>query len=199
VAILANRYRLVLFLVAECARKVLMLDLAGIEHGQDTTVTGAAVFRRRGVSIGDDFRHMRLVTLFAVSNDHFSRMRFVALGALRDLAVNVMAVRTILCGMFALELLELFVLFCVAGKTCVGNFTGKGDVQRRMRVPMTAKTAFKLEMGFPHMALIALGNRLLDRRRMAGMTARTTNILVFSARGCYVSRRSGMAFHAVII
>ena len=125
---------------------------------------------------------MRLVTFFAISNDHLSRVRFVTLRTLRDLAVDIMAIGTILGRMFAFKLLELFVLLCVAGKTCIGNFAREGDVQRRMRVFMTAETALKFEMGLPHMALIALGNDLLDRRRMAGMTTRTTNVLVFSAR-----------------
>ena len=107
----------------------------------------------------------------------------MTLGALRDFTVNVMAGGTILRRMFALELLKLIILFRVAGKTCGGNFAGERDVQRRMRILVTAETALELKMGFTHVALIALRNRLLDRRRMADMTARATNILVFSAPG----------------
>ena len=68
---------------------------------------------------------MRLVAFFAVSNDHFSRMRFMALGALRYLAVNIMTVGTVERGMLALELFKLIVLLRMAGKTCIRNLARK--------------------------------------------------------------------------
>jgi hypothetical protein len=74
-------------------------------------------------------------------------------------------------GMLALELLELIVLLRMAGETGICDFTGKGDVQWRMWVLVTAETTLKLEMGLPHMALIALRYGFLNRRRMADMTA----------------------------
>ena len=109
-------------------------------------------------------------------------MRFVALSALRDLAVDGVTEGAVKGGMFALIVPELNNLLGVAGDTGICYFARKRNVQGRMRVFVTAETALKFEMGLPHMALIALGNDLLDRRRMAGMTTRTTNVLVFSAR-----------------
>ena len=50
---------------------------------------------------------MRLVAFFTVGDDHFSRVRFVALGALRDLAVDAVTGGTVKGGMFALEFFEL--------------------------------------------------------------------------------------------
>jgi hypothetical protein len=65
------------------------------------------------------------VAFFAVGGDHFGRVRFVALGALRDLAVNVMTLGTVKGGMLALVFPELLDLRRMAGETSVRNVVCK--------------------------------------------------------------------------
>ena len=120
-AVLAFGHHLVLFLMAECACEVLVLGLAGAQKVKSLAVACAAVFRRGVRSIGHNRRHMRLVAFFAVNGSHFSRVRFVALGALRDLAVDVMALGAVKGGMLALEFPELLNLLRMAGETGVRN------------------------------------------------------------------------------
>jgi len=61
---------------------------------------------------------MGLVASIAFGGCHFS-VRFVALGALRDLAVDSVTGGTDKCGMLALVFLQLSILPCVAGHTGV--------------------------------------------------------------------------------
>jgi hypothetical protein len=139
------------------------------------------------------------MAFLAVGDNHFSRVRFMALSALRDLAVNIVTGGTVKGRMLALELFELIVLLRMAGETRIRDLTCKCYIQRRMRVLVTGKTALELVMGLPHMALIALRDRLFDRRRMTHMTACTPDILVFPTRGCYISRGRRMTFCTVIV
>ena len=68
-----------------------------------------------------------------------------------------------------------------------------------MRVPVAGEAALKSEVGLPRaqMALTALRNGFLYRRRMAGVTAYTGDGPVFPSGSCYVSRRTGMTFNTV--
>jgi hypothetical protein len=63
------------------------------------------------------------MTFFAVSDSHFIRVGFVALGALRDLAMDAVAGGTGKTRMLALVVPELSNLPGVAGETDV--FAGK--------------------------------------------------------------------------
>jgi len=112
----------------------------------------------------------------------------VTLGALRDLAVDAVAEGTVKGSMFALIVPELGNLLRVAGDTGISHFTCKRNVQRSMRVFVTAQTSFKFEVGLSHMAVAALWNRFLDFRRMSDMTAYTPYILVLPSGLCNVSR-----------
>ena len=64
---------------------------------------------------------MRLVAFSAVGGDHFSRVRLVTLGALRDLAVDIVAFGAVKGSMLALEFPELLNLRRMAGETSVRN------------------------------------------------------------------------------
>lgn len=188
-----------LFLMAEGTCQVLVLGLTGAEHVQYAAVTCAAVLRRCIVGIRNNLRHVRLVAFLAIGDDHFSRVRFMALGALRDLAVDIVTGGTVKGRMLALELFELIVLLRMAGETRVRDLARECYIQRRVRVLVTTETALELVMGLPHMALIALRDRLFDRWRMTLMTACTTDILVLSTRGCNISRGCCMTFRTVIV
>ncbi len=77
---------------------------------------------------------MCLVAFFAVGGSHFSRVRLVALGALRDLSMDGVASRAGKNAMFALIVLELNNLLWVAGDTGICYFARKRKVQRHMGV-----------------------------------------------------------------
>ena len=108
-------------------------------------------------------------------------MRFVTLGALRDLAVDRVTERTVKRSMFALIFPELRNLLRMAGGTGVSYFALEGNVQRLMRVLVTAQAALKLEVRLSHMALAAERNGFLDLRRMSDMTACAPDVLVLSS------------------
>ena len=65
------------------------------------------------------------MAFFAVGDNHFSRVRFVALGALRDLPVDAVTGRTIKRRMLALVLPELGDLLRVTGQTGIRNISPK--------------------------------------------------------------------------
>jgi hypothetical protein len=68
---------------------------------------------------------MRLVAFFAVRGNHFSRVRFVALGALGHLAMHVMTAGTVKGGMLALVFFELLDLRSMARETGIGDIIRK--------------------------------------------------------------------------
>ena len=129
----------------------------------------------------------------AIGGNHFGRVRFVALSALRDLAVNTVTEGAVKGAMLALVVFELSYLPGVAGGTRIRYFARKRDIQRRMRILVTAEAALKFEVGLSHMTVAALWNGFLDRRLMADMTARTPDVLMFSSGGRYIRRRNFMA------
>ena len=142
---------------------------------------------------------MCLVAFFAVGDNHFSRVRFVALGALRDLAVDTVTEGAVKGAMLALIVPELGNLLCVTGDAHICYFACKRNFQRSMRVLVTVQASLNLEVGLPHMALAALGDGFFDFRRMSDMTACTPNILVLSSCCCKVSRRSIVTLQTVFV
>ena len=71
---------------------------------------------------------MGLVAFFTVSDNHVSRMRFVALGTLRDLAVDAVTGGTVKQRMLALVVSELSNLLSVAGQTGIRDIARKCDI-----------------------------------------------------------------------
>lgn len=142
---------------------------------------------------------MGLVALFTLRGRHVSSMRFVALGTLRDLAVDVVTGGTVKQCMLALIVSELNNLLSVAGQTSVSDIAREYDIFRRVRVLVTGETAFEFEMGLAHMAVVALWYGFLYCRRMTVVTAYAPYVLVFPPGGFYVGRRSGMTLNTVFI
>ena len=101
--------------------------------------------------------------------------------------------------MLALNVPELIDLLRVAGETGFRDIPGKGNVQRSVRILMTTEASLEFVVRLSHVAVVAMGNGLLHGRRMTDMTAHASHLLVFSAGGGQVRRRSGMAFNAVIV
>ncbi len=91
VAVLALRHHLMFFLVTGYAEKGLMFCLAGNNHFVSFCVTGSALFGWSICSINNNFRHVSLVALLAVAGTLIGRVRLVALSALWNLAVNIVA------------------------------------------------------------------------------------------------------------
>jgi hypothetical protein len=68
-----------------------------------------------------------------------------------------------------------------------------------VRVFVTAEAPLEFEVRLAHMTVGALRDGFLDGRRMTGMTACAPDVLMF-ASGCgYISRRSSMTFHTVVV
>lgn len=78
-------------LVAVNAGQRLVLGLAGAQQFHGLLVAGAAILVGNVLAVGYVLRLVRLVAFFAVILRLFGEVRFVALGASRNLAVNVVA------------------------------------------------------------------------------------------------------------
>jgi len=90
VAILAFRHHLVLLLVTGYAQECLVLGFAGNEQAVCFCVTGSTLLGWGVGCIGDGFWHVSLMALLAVARALVRCVGFMALGTLRNLAVNIM-------------------------------------------------------------------------------------------------------------
>lgn len=198
VAILTLRHHLVFFLVTGYAEKRFVLGFAGNEQAECFTVTGSALLGRCVGCIGDSFRHMGFVTFLAVSGYLLSRVWLVALGALGNFPMDVVAEGTGEFGVFARICLELGNLRGVAGKARIGNIATEDYLFGLVRVFVTIGTVADFVVGLVFVALTAKRDDLPVCRRVTIVAILTGYLsLVGTAFGCDVSRSLYMAFGAV--
>ena len=101
VTALALGHHLVFCLMTGYATQVLVFEGAGRKQIVSFPVAAGAVLGRCFVIIDDVFRHVCLVTLFAVGISLFCCVCFVTLSAIRNPSVSVMALAAEECRMFA--------------------------------------------------------------------------------------------------
>lgn len=143
---------------------------------------------------------MGLMTVFAVVSGHVTGVGLVTLGTLRNLAMYIMAERTIQRGMLAPVFPELLDLGAVAGETGVGYVAAKGNVLGSMRVLVARETSRKLVVRLVGMAHAALGDRPFDRGGVPDVAIQAGYAcFVGSACRCDVCGRLGVALDAVRI
>ena len=131
----------------------------------------AAIFGLNTVSVRYHLRHVCLMAIPAIGGGHFSRVRFVALGALRNFAVCTVTHETAQGRMFTLILPQLGKLLSVTAETRLREVRREGDFKRGVSVLVTVGTTFQLEMRFSLVALAALWNVILDFGRVSSVTA----------------------------
>ena len=132
---------------------------------------------------------MCFVAFLAVAGDLLSGVRLVALGTLRNLAMNVVAERAVELGMLARISPELCYLRRVAGKTWIGYVATEDDLFRLMRIPVALETAAKFIVGFALVTLAAEWNDFPVCRRVTIVAILTGHLcFVGSTFGCNVSR-----------
>lgn len=152
------------------------------------------------ILVSDSFRHMSLMTLFAVAGYHLGGMRLVALGASRDFAVRIMTAAAEELAMLAWSLFELFDLFLMTGQARCGHIFPVGNDLGSMRIAVTLITVRQFEMGAAGVALAADGNNFANSRGVAVMAVLTTDLgFVCQTLGVDVRRRLAVAFDAVVI
>lgn len=196
VAVLARRHHPVLLLMTECAFEGPVFGTAGTEEAGSLLVAQSAVFGGDVRSIGNRLRHMWVVAFVTAGGDFF-RMGIVALGALRDHAVDTVAGGTSEAAVLADVVPELPGLQNMTVET---SPVVERNFQWRMRVPVTPKTVLKFKMTSPglKMTFIALLDRFLHFGRMTQVTAHTGDVSVFGPFRRYIIHRARMAFHAVL-
>jgi len=141
---------------------------------------------------------MGLVAFFAIGSNDISRVRLVALGTWRNLAVHIVAEGAVQFAVLARELLQLFDLLGMAGETWISNIAAEGDDFRGMRVAVTVQAAGKLEVRLTFVAHAALWNRLLNSWWVTLMAILAADFrFVGFTVGLNVCRWLGMAFYAV--
>jgi len=138
---LALGYHLVFGLVAGHAAQFLVLEFAGRQQVISLLVTGGAVLGWCFLVISDVLRHVCLVTLLAVGGGLLGEVSFMALGAFRNPAVNIVACAAEERRMFALVLAQLDDLAGMAGQAGVGDIIAEFDVTRCVGVRVAAEAA----------------------------------------------------------
>jgi len=125
-------------------------------------------------------------------------MGLMTLGAFGNLAVNLVAERTILLGMLARvigKILSRTFMACQAG---ILNIRGKMQGQRLMGVGMAAEAVFKFEMSLPFMTLRAFRDNIFTPGRMLLMAVETGYFrLMFTAVAGYGCRFILVALNTV--
>ena len=142
---------------------------------------------------------MGLMAFLAISGSLLGKMRFVALGASRNLAVSAMARTAEERGMLALVFTQFSNLTGVAGQTGVGNVAECYD-ERRMGVRMAAGASSQFVMWFSFMALAAERDDLACRGRMPVMTVLAADLRFVLTTCCSnIGRRLAVTFDTVIV
>lgn len=144
---------------------------------------------------------MCLMATLTIGCAHIDTVRLMALGALRNLAMNVVAEAAGQLGVLAGELLQLDDLRTMASEAFVGDIVGQLDVFRCMRVVMAALTVGQLVVRFVAVAHAALWNYILRYcRGMANMAILTGNIGFMRSTFCLdIGRGCNMAFDTIRI
>ncbi len=101
--------------------------------------------------------------------------------------------------MLALVFPELCDLLGVTGETRIRDIAAESNLQGRVRILVASQAGLELKVRFTHVALAALGDRLLYRWRMARMAVRTAHILMLPSGRSDVARGSCMALDTVFI
>lgn len=198
-AALAGRYRFVLVFVAGHTKHILVFGVAAGQHLNLFLVAGHAHLVRSIRSHKDSGRHMGLVAFFALCGNHISGVWFVALGAERNLAVDIVAEAACQGAVLALNLFQFDDLFRVTGEALISDVVGKFDDLRRMRVVVAAQTAGQVVMSLAGMALATGRYDLFYGRRVAGMAILAADAgFVRTAIGGNISRGCRMALHTVV-
>ncbi len=125
-------------------------------------------------------------------------MRFVAFGAIRNQAVDVMTECTGYIRVFAWVVLHFKTLVLVACQAGTGYITGNLEVEGLMRVGVAAHTIFKLIMGLSGMAHGTCRDGICSFRGMLNMAIKAGNVgLMLFAVFLYGSRFFRVAFNTV--
>lgn len=199
VAVLAVRNYFVLLLMAECARKRLVLCLARSQQVECLLVTGSAVLRWYVRGIRYHLGHVGFVAFLAISGYHSGRVRLVALQAFRSLAVCAVAERAVKRGMTAFVFLELFDLRGMTGQAWFREVVGEGNLERCMRIRMAVQTVLEFIVRFSHVTLVAFRDVIFYRRPMAGVAVDARDILVRASVGSYICRLNSVALNAIAV
>lgn len=198
VAPLALRHSLMLVLVAGYAGYILMFGITVAQQTESLAMAGTAHLVGGVGCIGNCSRHMSLVATLAVSSNHIGTVRLVALGALRNLAVDVVAETAGQFGMLAGDLLEFDDLLSMAAHALFGDIVGQFDDLGSMRIVMATQTVCQLVVRLAGMAHAALGDVVLDSRTVAAVAVLAGHrCLVFASIGSNVGRWIGMALDTV--
>ena len=198
VAILALRNHFVLGFVTAYARYVLMFSRRSGQEVVGFLVASHAIFVGKVAGVGDGYRHMRLVALFALGGGLLRVVRLMALGAGRNLAMDVVARGAEEGGVLARVSFQLLDLLGVAGEARIGDLVAEVDFQRPVRVLMAAVAVRELVMGSAGVAHAACRDIVLRGRAMAGVAVGAGHILMFCTGGGDVGGWAGMAFCAVL-
>lgn len=198
VAVLALGDHLMLVLMAGSAVLCRMFGLVLPQGVILPFVAGRAEFRIDAVGVGHDPGHMGLMALTTVLGRDVLGVGLVALGALRDLTMHVMAIGAVLGRVLAFVFAQLLDLVCMAGETGFGHGPVKGDLERCMRVFVALQAVFLLEVWLAAMAFSADWDVVLGYRTVRHMAVLAVDCgLVFGAVRRDIGRLRGVALHAV--
>jgi hypothetical protein len=182
VTIFAMGDHFVFILMTGCATDVMMFGLVGHQQVKGLLVTARTLFGIRILIIGNFQGHVRFMTTHAFWH---SPMFSVTGGAVHG-------------AVMALELIELDLLWFMAGQARRGKIFGKAEFKRGMWIGMALQTSCKLVMALTAMTFAALRDYFHDVGRMPFVTVRTCH-LGFMGPAFFgnILRRFGMTFDTI--
>ncbi len=200
VAALALWYHLMLCLVTGYAAQVLVLESTGREKLIGCLMASGTVLGRCLVAVRHCQRHMGLVALLAVVLSHLFGVWLMALYALRDLSMRIVAEGACKSCVLALVFTQLYDLLRVTGQTGVCDVASHLDIQWSMRIAVATIATCKLEVRLPFMTLAAERDDFLDSGRMSVVAILTADSgLVLCAVCSDVGRCLGVTFCTVVV
>ncbi|WP_367618952.1 hypothetical protein [Pelotalea chapellei] len=132
------------------------------------------------------------MTALAVSGTHVGTVRLMALGTLRNLAVNIVAEAAGQLGVFTRDLFQFDDLRSMAGKAFVSNVVGKLDNLGCVRIVVATQTVRQFLVRLVAVAHAALGNDIfLYCGGMANMAILACNIGLMCSTVCLNIGRGG--------
>lgn len=198
VTIFAMGNHFVFILMTGCAADVMMFGLVGHQQIKGLLVTARTLFGIRILIIGNFQRHVSFMAILAVCLNHRRGMPFMTTHAFWHSPMFGVTGGAVHGAMMALELIELDLLWFMAGQARRGKIFGKTEFKRGMWIGMALQTFSKLIMALTAVTFAALRDYFHDVGRMPFVTVRTCNLgFMGSAFFGNILSRFGMTFDTI--
>ncbi len=168
--------RFVFILMTGCAADVMMFGLGGHQQVKGLFVTARTLFGIRILIIGNFQGHVRFMAILAVCLNHRRRMSLMTTHAFWNEPMFGVTGGAVKGAVMALELIELDLLWFMAGQARRGKIFGQVEFKRGVWIGMALQTSCKLIMALAAVTFAALRYYVFDIGGMSDMTVCTCHL-----------------------